>query len=792
LGIKILVLVAIFLIPLFTISAFAEKTISDDSTGGDCTTFGTWDSGTKTCTLSTDLSEGIVIGSSGITLDGNGFKLFGPGGDSENYGILLQVKKDVTIKDVTVDNFYIGIQLRDSFENTITKNTVKNIRFEGIDLESFSYGNLISENTVTDNGGHGITIGSPDNIVENNFVHRNKVGISDFGSSGNIIRENDVQFNDEDGLEITGDDLIIQENIISNNLNYGIRSMFTSNIIISNNIISHNLKGIYLGAYDSAVYQNEIENNSDYGLINELDSNEIYNNNFLSNGISAKSNIILSKFSLPLPIGGNYWSDYSLTCKNDDGDHFCDDPYPFSGGTINVNDNFVWTIQDGWLTEIITDGDITVESIDGNGVVVDYSVSATFDGNPISITCEPASGSTFPIGQTTVLCTASTGVTSTFSVTVNESEPEPEPEPTPSPEDCGPNQVFQNNQCVDVDDSNDLPEPEPTPSPEDFPIDSSNPRIVDMSGNPLSEIIVGEQVQVVVDMTNNSAEAVSFTYQVLTQMKTTKDNEAWVAGSLKSGQSFTPALSLTPKESGEYKITISIIESHEKPNLLSEQHIITLTVVEPKPLEGLEKFVCEWSNTQTSDLEYLQNIQVLLNQKELILPPLSEDAEIEDYDPNRPIPDWVRNNANYWCDNKISYEEMETALSWLVMNGYLSLEQILIETQEAKEVQEPEAEPVAKPEPEKLGIASFVDESEDPQHYVDRYNTEPEYKEWFDENYPEYSSIFEAVGLEEPREKIPEWVRNIFIWYAEGQITEEDLIGAIEFLVNEGIIKVKT
>ena len=45
--------------------------------------------------------------------------------------------------------------------------------------------------------------------------------------------------------------------------------------------------------------------------------------------------------------------------------------------------------------------------------------------------------------------------------------------------------------------------------------------------------------------------------------------------------------------------------------------------------------------------------------------------------------------------------------------------------------------------------ASFVDESKDPQHYIDRYNNEPTYKEWFDENYSQYSSIYEAVGLEE-------------------------------------------
>jgi hypothetical protein len=49
-----------------------------------------------------------------------------------------------------------------------------------------------------------------------------------------------------------------------------------------------------------------------------------------------------------------------------------------------------------------------------------------------------------------------------------------------------------------------------------------------------------------------------------------------------------------------------------------------------------------------------------------------------------------------------------------------------------------------------LGIALFVDQSKNPQHYIDRYNNESKYKQWFDKNYPQYISIYQAVGLEEP------------------------------------------
>ena len=77
-----------------------------------------------------------------------------------------------------------------------------------------------------------------------------------------------------------------------------------------------------------------------------------------------------------------------------------------------------------------------------------------------------------------------------------------------------------------------------------------------------------------------------------------------------------------------------------------------------------------------------------------------------------------------------------------------------------------EPEPLKEPEPkqtteeqtteeqttEELGLASFVDETKDPQSYVDRYENEASYKKWFDDNYSEYSSIYQAVGLEAPLE----------------------------------------
>jgi len=96
----------------------------------------------------------------------------------------------------------------------------------------------------------------------------------------------------------------------------------------------------------------------------------------------------------------------------------------------------------------------------------------------------------------------------------------------------------------------------------------------------------------------------------------------------------------------------------------------------------------------------------------------------------------------------VGNQEDRQNVSIIVKKAY---EQPVVEPK-IEPVVEPKIEPVVEPkiEPVKSTMASFVDESKDPQHYIDRYNNEPTYKEWFDENYSQYSSIYEAVGLEEP------------------------------------------
>ncbi|HEX5133629.1 MAG TPA: HYR domain-containing protein, partial [Candidatus Krumholzibacteria bacterium] len=72
--------------------------------------------------------------------------------------------------------------------------------------------------------------------------------------------------------------------------------------------------------------------------------------------------------------------------------------------------------------------DTTIACADSNGVVLAFEVTATDDCDPApQVVCEPASGSTFLLGETEVTCTATDmyGNSSTcmFTVTVTEAEP---------------------------------------------------------------------------------------------------------------------------------------------------------------------------------------------------------------------------------------------------------------------------------------------------------------------------------------------------------------------------------
>ena len=110
----LLSVLVVFLVGIIVPNAFAELIITDDATGGGCTTYGTWDSASKTCTLTSDVSEPITIDSDGITLDGNNHTVTMPdkihNQEAEN-GVSSSNHKDITIKNFNIvcpENYTCG------------------------------------------------------------------------------------------------------------------------------------------------------------------------------------------------------------------------------------------------------------------------------------------------------------------------------------------------------------------------------------------------------------------------------------------------------------------------------------------------------------------------------------------------------------------------------------------------------------------------------------------------------------------------------------------------------------
>ena len=131
------------------------------------------------------------------------------------------------------------------------------------------------------------------------------------------------------------------------------------------------------------------------------------------------------------------------------------------------------------------------------------------------------------------------------------------------------------------------------------------------------------------------------------------------------------------------------------------------------------------------------------------------------------VPTWVKNNAKWWSEGNINDDTFVGGIQHLMKEKIVDIPDL------------PEQE-LKKDKP------SFVDESKDPQSYVDRYNNEEGYKTWFDENYSDYT-IEEAVGITTP---IPDWIKNTAIWWADGAISEDEFLKGIEFLVEKRILNV--
>ncbi len=81
-------------------------------------------------------------------------------------------------------------------------------------------------------------------------------------------------------------------------------------------------------------------------------------------------------------------------------------------------------------------------------------------------------------------------------------------------------------------------------------------------------------------------------------------------------------------------------------------------------------------------------------------------------------------------------------------------------------------------------IANFPSFDKSPQYYIDRYNNEPEYQSWFQSQFPN-ETIYDVLGFST---FIPDWIKTYAQYWSSGQISDQDFIGGLDFMLKNNMI----
>lgn len=241
-------------------------------------------------------------------------------------GIVLSFANDNVVSDNNAsENTWTGIFIESSDGNTLTGNTSSKNDVVGIVLSSSNYSN-VTNNITNSNGWIGIYLNKASyNTVSENLAESNDYFGCRIIESGNNTLSNNTIDGNNDGVEVwESDNNTLTGNAIRSNNRYGIHVRYSINNTLAGNTIAWNGQyGFYLVTSSS---------------------NEIYNNNFIDNAKQVYTlNSTNNFFSLDMPNGGNYWSDYNGQDTNADG--LGETAYTFQSG----QDDLPWISQDGWL-----------------------------------------------------------------------------------------------------------------------------------------------------------------------------------------------------------------------------------------------------------------------------------------------------------------------------------------------------------------------------------------------------------------------------------------------------------
>lgn len=293
------------------------------------------------------ISTSVIVERDNIVVDGAGHTLNGRGlGGS---AMIVDGRSNVTIENMTIKKFGLGISVTYSSNSILSGNNIAN-NVRGIRLLYSSYsilsGNMMSGNQFSfDIDGnalshfmHSIDIsnfvdGKPvyyfmnqSGIMVNADTYPN-VGYLGFVNCTNVTAQGLNLMNNSQGLLLafTNHSKITSNNVADNC--DGIRLIYSSNNTLSGNNIADNWGGIRLSySSNNTLSSNNITENYFVGIGLEFASyNVLYHNNFVDNYPQAFN--LFSGYANFWDDGceGNYWSDYDGV--DSDGDGIGDTPY---------------------------------------------------------------------------------------------------------------------------------------------------------------------------------------------------------------------------------------------------------------------------------------------------------------------------------------------------------------------------------------------------------------------------------------------------------------------------------
>ncbi|MDF2958058.1 MAG: Nitrous oxide reductase accessory protein NosD [Candidatus Alkanophagales archaeon MCA70_species_1] len=339
---KILVLLCIAMVVL--VATASAKTITVDDDLSECP-FANYTSiqdaindateGDIIQVYSGTYEENVVVNKT-LNLTGIGMPVI----DGMNKGNTIKIEAD----NCTISGFKIinsagdwnlaGIHIASS-NNLIFNNTISSNKGHGIGI--YSGNNEIYSNTIYSNGWAGVGIYAGGNKIYENDIQDNGYGIRLFQAGGNIIFSNIIKNNGYGFYLYASSSNVIYSNIVSSNGEDAFYIWSSSGNRIYENEISGSATGleIWICSSGNAVYENAIVENGNgvyiYYPSYASNNNLFYHNDFIENSENNTWDECRNRWYNETLREGNYYDDYNGT--DADGDGIGDVPYNISGGT---------------------------------------------------------------------------------------------------------------------------------------------------------------------------------------------------------------------------------------------------------------------------------------------------------------------------------------------------------------------------------------------------------------------------------------------------------------------------